>query len=284
MIDIKSIKSILKKKGGLQISQILFKKSASIKIDIPEKLKKDFIPINKKWAEKDRTNSFKNQDSLCVAKYQIKDQKIFLDLCEDKYITRQAISEVLGSMGILEQDVLLSEILNQKVKVPISYKINIGVITKDNKLLIVKRSSKVSTNKNKYDFGISKGVKPEDFSNKSFQPLMTSIRAIEEELNISLDLKSVVKNDAFVVKEFYLNREIFSLGFLCILDLRKLEDSYTLELIKGRSESSKNSWEMSEILGVDFNKKSLVSFLKKEGNKITNYSIYHMLQILEELD
>lgn len=285
MIDIKTIRSILKKKGGFELSQILFKKNSTFKLDIPDKIKKDYGPINKKWVEKDRNNSFKNQDSLCISKFQVKDQKLFLEFCEDKYITRQSISEVLGSMNLIDQDVMVSEINNQSVRLPISYKINVGIITKDNKLIFTKRSSKVATNKSKLDFGISKGVKPEDFNGKMFQPLITSIRALKEELNLELDIKEVIKKEAFEVKEFYLNREIFSLGFLCILDLRKIESkNLTFKEIKNITENAKNNWEISDLFSVDYNKKSLLLFMKKEFEKITNYSNYHLIQLIEKID
>lgn len=280
---IKSIKSIIYQKNGLDPKQVLFKKNLKFKFELPENIKKDFSVINKKWAEKEKSNSFKNQDSLCVSKFTVKDKKLYLDFCEEKYVTRQTISETVSSLPAINQDYFLSELNNQKIQVPLSYKINIGIITKDGHLIMVKRSQKVSTNKGKFDFGISKGVKPEDFTGKSFQPLSTALRAAKEELNLSLDPKEVISKGAFVLKEFYLNREFFSLGFLCILDLRKLENDYSAKKIIDLSTGAMNSWEINEVFSIEFTKKNLVKYIKENNNKTTNYSIYHLIKLSEDL-
>jgi hypothetical protein len=49
---VKSIKSIIYQKNGIDIKQILFKKDESFKSTIPEKLMKPYESISKKWAEK----------------------------------------------------------------------------------------------------------------------------------------------------------------------------------------------------------------------------------------
>lgn len=282
-MEVKSIKSILYQKNGINLDQILFKKNSNFSFSIPERIKKDFNIINKKWIEKDRTNSFKNQDNLCLSKFYLKDKKIFLELCEEKYVTRQTISETVSSLPTIDQDFFLSEMQHQKIKVPISYKINIGLICKDGTLLIVKRSNKVSTNKGKLDFGISKGVKPDDYNGRTFQPIVTAIRALKEELNLSLEIKELIKKEAFKIKEFYLNREIFSIGFLCIIDLRKFDNDYSFSKISDLASGAKNSWEISDFLRVDYNKKSILKLIKDNYDKITNYSMHHLLNILEEL-
>lgn len=281
--EIKSIKSIFYQKSGIEFSKILFKKNNQFKTQIPDKLKKEFSLISKKWGEKDKTNSFKNQDSLCVSKFHVKDKKIFLEFCEDKYITRQSISETISSLPAIDQDFLLSEIINGNLMLPISYKLNLGIISKDNHLILVKRSQKVSTNKSKIDFGISKGVLPQDFNGKSFQPIVTAIRAIKEELNLILDPKEIVKKEAFTLNDFYLNREIFSLNFFGIIDLRKLDLDLSAEKILDLSNGAKNSWEISEIFSLEMNKKVLIKYLKENYNKITNYSLYNLTKITENL-
>jgi len=280
--EIKSIKSILYQRVGIDLNQILFKKNSSFSFELPDKIKQDYSLINKKWIEKDRNNSFKNQDSLCLSNFKLKDRKLYLELCEEKYVTRQTISETISSIPAIEQDYLLSEVNQQKFQIPLSYKINIGIISKDDHLIMIKRSQKVSTNKSKYDFGISKGVKPDDYNGRSFQPLVTAIRALKEELNLSLDPKELIKNEAFILKEFYLNREIFSFGFLCILDLRKLEQSYDSKKIIDLSTGAKNSWELSEVFALEYNKKNLIKFIKENPNKITNYSLYHLIKLAED--
>ena len=281
--EIKSIKSIIYQKSGLDVSQLLFKKNANFNFELPEKIKKDFTLINKKWIEKDKNNSFKNQESLCVSKFHLKEKKLYLEFCEEKYVNRQAISETISSLPAIDQDYLLSEVNNKKIKLPLSYKMNIGIITKDGHLIMVKRSHKVSTNKGKIDFGISKGVKPSDYNGRSFQPLVTALRAAQEELNLPLDAKEVIKKEAFIIKEFYLNREIFSLGFLCIIDLRKLDHDYTAKKVLDLSTGAMNSWEISEVFSIELNKKSLSKFIKENLNKTTNYSLYHLFKILEDL-
>ena len=283
MSEIKSIKSIIQQQNGLESKQILFKKNSKFKFEVPDKIKKDYSLVSKKWEEKDKKNSFQNQDSLCLSKFHINDNKLFLELCEEKYANRQAISETIGSLAAIDQDYLFSEINNGKVTIPLSYKINVGIISKDGQLIMVKRSQKVSTNKGKIDFGISKGVKPEDYNGRSFQPLVTALRATQEELNLSLDAKEIIKKEAFIIKEFYLNREIFSFSFLCIIDLRKLDHDYNAKKIIDLAAGAKNSWEFSDVFSIELNKKTLLKYFKTHLTKLTNYSLYHLMKISDDL-
>lgn len=282
-IEVKSIKSILQSKNGIDPKQILFKKDNNFQTQIPDQIKKSYESFHKKWQDKDKNNAFKDQDSLCLSEYHIKDKKLYLNFCEEKYVLRQSISETISTLSTVEQDYFLSEINRSHIKVPISYKLNIIVITKDEKLLIVKRSNKVSTNKNRYDLGVSKGVKPEDYKGKVFQPLITALRALNEELGLTLSPKEIITNKAFKINEFYLNREIFSLGFCCVFDLRKMSGDFTFEKVSKMAAGAKNSWEYSQVLSIDLSKKAITKFMKDNLNKITNYSLYNLLQILNDL-
>lgn len=280
---LKSIKTILKNNKGFELNQILFKIDKNDSFHIPDRFKKDHELIEKKWKEKERNHAFRNQDNLCVVNYLIKDKKIFLNLSETKYLIRQVYSETLSLLSELEQDMLIAEILNKKTRIPIAYKTSIGIITKDNKLMFMKRSQKVATNKSKIDFSLSKSAKPEDFESRTSQPLMTILRALKEELSISLDVKEIIKNESLKITEFYFNRDIFSVGFISMLDLRKVDGDLTSDKILELSENAKNSWEFSEISFIDFNKKALSKFIKDNRSKITNYSLHHLLKILETL-
>lgn len=280
----KTVKSFLQSSKGISNKEVLFKKDSNFKTEISEKIQKKYALINKKWLDKDKRNLFKNDSCLCISHFHVKDKKIYLNFCEDTYSVRQGISETIGGLSLIEQDYFLSEINSGKNKLPISYKIQVGVITSDNKLILAKRSSKVSTNKGKYDIGISKGVKPEDFSSKVFQPLITAIRAVKEELGLSLDKKEIVSKEAFILKDFYLNREIFSLNFFCLIDLRQLKsDEYTAAHIIESAGRSKNSWELSKVVALDLTKVALNKYLKESSNKLTNYSLYHLKNLSFEV-
>lgn len=285
MDELKNLKTIIKNNKGFELNQILFKIDKSSNFNIPDRFRKDYEMVERKWKEKERNNSFRNQENLCVTNYHIKDKKLFLNLSETKYLTRQIFSETISLLSDLEQDMLVADIMAQKTKIPLAYKACIGIITKDNKLLFMKRSSKVATNKGKIDFSLSKSAKPEDFEPKTSQPLMTILRALKEELNISLDFKELLKKEALTISEFFINRDIFSIGFLSMIDLRKMDEELTYDKIMNLSENAKNSWEFSEIFAIDFNKKSIGKFLKEKENreKLTNYSRYHLEKIYKDL-
>lgn len=283
MSEVKSIKSILYQREGIDVKQILFKKDDAFRSTVPDTLKKSHEVIMKKWTEKEEQNTFRNQDNLCISQFHLKANKLFLNFCEEKYIMRQGLAETIGTIPFIQQDFLISEINHGKAKIPVTYKVNIVIITKDNKLLVVKRSDKVSSNKNRFDLGVSKGVKPSDYKGKAFQPLATAIRAMKEEVGVSLDIKEVIASGAFQVKEFYLNREIFSLAFCCVIDLRKLAADYTFEKVSSLASGAKNSWEYSSVISLDLSKKAITKFIKDNNTKVTNYSLHNLLQILHSL-
>jgi hypothetical protein len=278
----KSIKSLLKNSKGLEFSQILYKlDKEDHDYKFPEKIKNDLDIINKKWTRKERSDFFKNQDNLCINHVKVKDKKIYINFCEEKYIQRQAFSECLSVIPDLEKDLIINDIFEKNIKVPLSYKVFITIITKDNKYLLVKRSSKVVTNKGKYDLSISKSVKPEDMASKGFQPYNTLIRACKEELGIELNYSEIIKDESVKINEIYINKESFSITIDMTLDLSKQKtDDNTSEEILKKSKTAKNHWEASEIIFINNVEKSILKDYKKYKEKLTSQSLKKFEDIL----
>ena len=281
--EVKSIKSIFWHKMGIGLSQLLFKFEPTFQTEIPIKLVKDYSNFHKKWLEKTKNNHFDNKKSLCISHFHVKDKKIYLNFCAEDYAVRQTISETLGSLPPINQDFILSEINNNRSKLPLAYKVNIIIITHDAKLIWIKRGNRVSTNKNKIEFGVSKGVIPDDYSAKSFQPLNTVIRASQDELGLKLDKKEIINKEVLLLKELYLNREIFSLGLIAVLNFRQLDEKYNAENIIKQANEIKDNWEFSDIGFIDFSKKAIVSFIKENEPKITNYSLHYLINQIDSL-
>lgn len=274
METLKSIKSLIKNSKGLDLSQILYKLEKDHKYTVPEKIKEDIDLINKKWNQKERSDYFKNQDNLCITHIKVKDKKIYLNFCEEKYIQRQVYSECLSLLSDLEKDLILSDMNENKIKIPLAYKVFITVITKDNKILLSKRSSKVSYNKNKFDLSISKAVKPDDMSGKSFQIHNTIIRGLRDDLNIDVKIQDLIKENLIKINDFSINKDNFSIIADITVDFSKSKDlNFTEEEILKKIENSKNSWKFSEFSFIKNDEKSIKKDLKKIKDKLTNYSL-----------
>lgn len=277
------MKSLIKNLKGLEFSQIFYKLESDHELVFPEKMKNDLELINKKWNQKERTDFFKNQDNICISHLKVKDKKIYLNFAEEKYIQRQVFSECLSMMPDLEKDLIIGDFLEKKIKIPLSYKVFITVITQDNKLLLTKRSSKVVTNKNKYDLSISKSVKPEDIQPKTFQPLNTLIRACKEELGIELEQSLILKEKLLSINEIYINKENLSITIDMTLDLSKLksEEFKSEEIIK-LHKNAKNSWELSELIFIKNEEKSITKEIKKIKDKLTASSMKKIEELIQK--
>lgn len=278
----KTIKTLIKNNKGFELNQILYKLESKKDFKIPMQLKKDYELIEKKWNAKERTDFFRNQDNLCISNYYIKDKKIYLNFCVAKYIERQIFSECFSMLNELEKDMFLSDHHAKKIEAPMSFKVQVALITKDNKILILKRSNKVAMNKGKYDFSISKGAKPEDFEAKSFQPINTILRALKEELNINIEFKEALKEKIINLKEFYLNRENFSLTLFAEVNLQNSSQNLTAEEILKIMKEAKNSWEYSEVLFVENAPNKLKKELKTLLPKFTSSSISQLEDYLSQ--
>lgn len=280
METLKSIKSLIKNSKGLDLAQILYKLEKDHKYSIPEKIKEDIDLINKKWNQKERSDYFKNQDNLCITHLKVKDKKIYLNFCDEKYIQRQVFSECLSVLSDLEKDLVLSDINEKKIKIPLAYKIFITVITKDNKILLSKRSSKVAYNKNKTDISLSKAVKPEDMTGKSFQIHNTIFRALRDDLNMELKMDDLIKENLIKINDFFINKENFSVVADITIDFSKSKTmNITEEEILKKIKSAKNSWKFSEFSFLKNDEKTIKKELKKLKEKLTNYSLKKILDI-----
>lgn len=269
----KTIKTLIKNNKGFELNQILYKLESKKDFKIPMQLKKDYELIEKKWNAKERTDFFRNQDNLCISNYYVKDKKIYLNFCTAKYIERQIFSECFSMLNDLEKDMFLADLHVKKLEAPMSFKVQVAVITKDNKLVILKRSNKVTMNKGKYDFSISKGAKPEDIETKTFQPINTILRALKEELNIDIEFKEALKEKVISLKEFYINRENFSLTLFAEVNLKNSSQNLTSEEILKIMKDAKNSWEYSEALFIENSPTKLKKELKNLLPKFTSSSI-----------
>lgn len=278
---LKSIKTLIKDSKGLESNQILYKLSSIKDFKYPEKLQKDYDLIEKKWNNRERNDYLRNQENLCISEFHIKDKKIYLSFCEAKYLQRQILSECFGMLSDLDQEILLSDINDKKIKVPLAYKAVISIITKDNKLLVVKRSSKVSTNKGKLDFSISKSAKIEDLEAKSFQPYQTIIRALKEELNIDLDFKIAVKEKTIKITDYFFNKETFSIGYSSVVDFRDSSMNITSEQIFNLYKDAKNSWEISDIYFITNSQVQIKKELKKNQDKFTNHALKNISEFID---
>lgn len=283
MENSKSIKALLKNNKGLEFSQILYKLDKNHDYLFPEKIKNDLELVNKKWNQKERTDFFKNQDNLCISHIKVKDKKIYINFSEEKYIQRQAFSECLGMLPDLEKDLVIGDIFEKKIKVPLAYKLFITIVTQDNKIILAKRSNKVLSNKNKIDLTLSKTVKIEDIENKGFQPYNTLIRACKEELNLELSYNQLLKNELVKINEIYLNKENFSVTIDVTLDLTKDKTPQTTseEIIK-KYKDAKNSWEISEIFFINNEEKFILKEFKKIKEKLTINSMKKIQELLNK--
>lgn len=277
----KTIKTLIKNNKGFELDQILYKLESKKDFKVPVHLKKDYELIEKKWNAKERNDFFRNQDNLCITNYHIKDKKIYLNFCLTKYIERQIFSECFSMMNDLEKEMFLSDIRTKKIEAPMSYKVQVTVITKDNKILILKRSNKVSMNKGKYDFSLSKVARPEDIEVRSFQPINTVLRALKEELNISIEFKEAFKEKIINLNEFFINKENFSITLLAEVDLRKSSQNLTSEELMKVMKDAKNSWEYSEFLFIENEPSKLKKQLKQLISKFTSSSINQVNSYLD---
>lgn len=280
-MDDKSLKTLIQNNKGFEFNQIFYRLESKADFKVPDQFTKDFILIEKKWNSRERNDALRNQDNLCVSNYHIKDKKIYLNLCEAKYIERQVFSECFSMMNSLEQDMFLADWNAKKIEAPMSLKAQITIITKDNKLLVIKRSSKVSMNKNKFDFSISKSAKPEDIQPHTFQPFNTVIRALKEELNINLSFKEAVKNKIIKISEIYLKKESFAICYHAEVDLRKADNNLTSTEILNIYKDAKNSWEISEVHFIENNPAKIKKAIKQHESKATKTAVRLLTKYLE---
>ena len=276
------MKTLIKNNKGFDFKDILYKKESIKDFSIPIHIEKDYELFNKKWNSKERNDFFRNQDNLCISNFYIKDKKIYLNFCEAKYIERQIYAECFSMMNDLDKEMFLSDFHANKIKAPMSYKFQIGIITKDNKILILKRSNKVTMNKGKYDFSISKNAKPEDVIPKTFQPYNTVLRGLKEELNIDIEFKDALKEEIISLKSIFLNNESFALTIYAEVDLRKSSQNLTSEEIEKLMKDAKNNWEYADVLFIENSPVKIKKEVKSILNKFTNSSINQIESLLEK--
>ena len=180
---------------------------------------------------------------------------IFLDLDDDR--KKQYISEPSHTMEPFFSN---------------SFGILIGIITGDSKLVFVERGSGTSVNSNRIICGAVEGMIMDDITAQKLDPVKAASRAMSEEFGINLEPQEV---SAIKIVACVFNCDYHEWNLIGYIDLRDFGKKYISANIHDYNTTAKghDSWEVNELIFIDFDPIALAGYLMSYENQVVNYSL-----------
>lgn len=230
---------------------------------LPEDLRNKKKTIEHARSQKGTSSIIFNGDRYRLDSFTIKrdsteeDLDIQLHFGASDYFTFLATNMTLGEKDVYEKYIGAHDWQSPVPYFSNSFGISLCVITKDNYLFFVKRSNKVSSNKNTYNISVNEGL------SRTFDRKVTTqapdiyrcaLRGVIEELGIN----TVTQSD-IVLLSFGVDTTYAQWGMLGMVHV----DETAEEILRQRTRSVKDKWETEEIEAVRFELKDVLHYVSE---------------------
>lgn len=240
------------------------------------------------WSGVESRNGIYNGRKLALSAFFIKERSgrrpaLILEFTENDYITQRAASDVFRGLGNSEKSKVLKHYRFTPSKFfSRSFGVSLCVITADNQIALVRRSSRVAINSNKITCAVSEGMNFEDVRFGRPCIFKNALRGVKEELGITLDDST----ESIRITSLALNEERYEWIAMGYVDFRDIEDGkYTSEFIANnwKNNVSSDAEEFSEMFFVPFNREDVASYLDSHKRDLVNYTHTVVVHAINDL-
>jgi len=214
-------------------------------------------------------------------------KQIQVSICESPgYVHQRAATSVFQNLDTRDIDRIIKE--PSHTMEPFfsnSFGILIGIITGDNKLIFVERGRGTSVNENRIVCGAVEGMTVGDISYGKLDAKKAASRALSEEFGINLEPNEL--SSIYIVSCVF-NCDFHEWNLIGYVDLRDCGQKYISAHIHDYNTTAKghDSWEVNEMIFIDFTPQKVAGYLLSHDDKIVNYSmvtaIYALLSAYDD--
>jgi len=247
----------------------------------PPEYRDDYNNYLKYWSDKKAKGEiFEGVPKVALNKISIdrasgsEDKRIRLQISESPgYVHQRAATSVFLKM---EEDVKIKYTSDPSHTMEpffsSSFGVLVAVITGDGKLVFVERSKSTAVNENRVVCGAVEGMVMSDVVCGKLDPVKAAGRALSEEFGINLEHGEI---SAIKISACVFNCDYHEWNLVGYVDLRVFGDKYISANIHDYFTTAKghDSWEVNDMMDIDFEPKTVAGFLRSYESQIVNYSV-----------
>ena len=249
--------------------------------DCPDQYRAEYEKQFNYWNEKKNSGEiFEGTPKIALPKISVgrsplsERKQIQVSICQSPgYVHQRAATSVFRNLDSRDIDRIIKE--PSHTMEPFfsnSFGILIGIITGDNKLIFVERGRGTSVNENRIVCGAVEGMTVDDISNSKLDTTKAASRALSEEFGINLEPNEL---SSINIVSCVFNCDFHEWNLIGYVDLRDYGEKYISAHIHDYNTTAKghDSWEVNEMIFIDFTPQNVAGYLLSHDDNIVNYSM-----------